>query len=63
MTGWSLRCPFCWRLLLPEDALLHLTLAPRMAHHLWDAHPFETRILQLHLERPPTEWPVLEVAA
>jgi len=57
--GWTIRCPFCHRVLLPTDGLLHLALAPRLAYHLWDAHPYETRILQLHLERPSDEWPLL----
>lgn len=63
--GWTVRCPFCWRLVLPEDSSLHYVLAPRLSYHLWDAHPAETAILRLHLERPPAEWPEIseEVAA
>jgi hypothetical protein len=57
--GWSLRCPFCWRLLLPTDASLHFALAPRLAFHMWQEHPADTAILRLHLGRPPANWPEL----
>lgn len=57
--GFSLNCPVCARLILPDVASLHLLLAPRLAHHLWDRHAFETRILLLHLLNPPAEWPEL----
>jgi len=64
MTGYTLRCPFCWRLLLPTDGLLHLALAPRLVYHLWDSHPYEAAILRLHLVNPPDEWPeIVGVAA
>jgi len=63
MLGWNLRCPVCWRLLLPTDGLLALVLAPRLAYHLWDRHPYEAAILRLHLNRPPDEWLVLEEGA
>jgi hypothetical protein len=59
MTGWRVRCPFCWRQLLPLDGLLHLALAPRLAYHLWDEHPYEAAILRAHLLQPPSEWPEL----
>jgi hypothetical protein len=58
LPGYSLRCPMCHRVVLPEDGLLHLLLAPRLAFHLWDEHPYEAAILRLHLERPPDAWPV-----
>lgn len=61
MTAWNVRCPFCWRLLLPsDDASLHYVLAPRLAHHMYDAHPYEATTLCLALEHPPAEWPVIE---
>jgi hypothetical protein len=59
VSGWSVRCPFCWRQLLPTAGLLHLLLAPRLAYHLWDEHPYEAAILRLHLAKPPAEWPEL----
>lgn len=55
--GWQLRCPVCWRQVLPLDGSLHYLLAPRLAYHLWDAHPAEAAILRLHLFRPPAQWP------
>lgn len=60
MSGFQVDCPFCGLRLRPVNGLLHLALAPRLAFHLWEAHPYETRILQLHLERPPDEWPLIE---
>jgi hypothetical protein len=57
--GWSLRCPVCWRLVLPADGSLHFAVAPRLSWHLWSDHPFETRLLLLHLSNPPREWPEL----
>lgn len=63
LAGWSLRCPVCWRVILPTDALLHLAAAPRLAHHLWTEHAYEAAILRMHLDRPPSEWPELEAAA
>lgn len=57
MTGWTLRCPVCHRVVLPEEAPLHVTVAPRLAYHLRDAHPYEADILRLHLNHPPAEWP------
>lgn len=62
LPGWNLMCPVCWRRFLPADGLLHLQLAPRFAHHLWDEHPYEAAVLRLHLTDPPAEWPVLEAA-
>lgn len=58
-TGWSLRCPVCWRLVLPADGSLHFAVAPRWAFHLWDEHPAEAAILRMHLFRPPERWPEL----
>lgn len=58
--GWSVRCPFCHRLLLPIGGLLHLALAPRLAYHLFDEHLYEAAILRIHLNRPPDRWPELE---
>lgn len=59
----SLRCPICWRCLLPTNGLLAVRLAPRLEHHLWDEHPYEAAILRLHLTRPPGEWPIIEEGA
>ena len=55
--GFSVCCPFCLRAVLPDDGLLHLLLAPRLAYHLWDEHPYEAAILLLHLQHPPARWP------
>ena len=61
--SWDVRCPFCWRLVLPSDeASLYYVLAPRLAFHLYDEHPYEATTLRLRLENPPTEWPVIEAA-
>lgn len=57
--GWSVRCPFCWRLVLPTNASLHFAVAPRLSYHLWDEHPAQAAILRLHLFRPPDHWPEL----
>lgn len=64
LVGWTVSCPFCFRRVLPTDGLFHLAIAPRLAYHLWDEHPYEARILQLHLADPSDEWPeIVEVAA
>jgi hypothetical protein len=63
MSAWEIRCPFCWRLLLPADGNLHYFLIPRLVFHLYDAHPYEATTLRLRLEHPPAEWPVLEEMA
>lgn len=60
MTGYTLDCPVCGRRVLPEQGLLHLALAPRLAYHLWDEHQYEAAILRLHLNHPPAAWPELE---
>ena len=60
IAGWALVCPVCQIPILPAGGLLHLAVAPRFAWHLWDAHPYETRILLLHLAQPPVEWPVVD---
>ncbi len=60
MTGFSVVCPICDRPILPESGLLHLLLAPRLAYHLFEEHPYEAAIIRLHLNRPPEEWPEAE---
>lgn len=58
--GFSVCCPVCTRPMLPHIGYLHLALAPRLAYHLWDRHPYEAAILKLWLNNPPDAWPVLE---
>jgi hypothetical protein len=63
MTGWTVWCPICgWRV-SPTDGSLIFEVAPRLAFHLWDAHPFEAAILRLFLNHPPAEWPVIDDVA
>ena len=61
MNGWEVRCPFCWRQVLPTDASLHYVVMPRLVWHMLE-DPYEATSLRLRLADPPSAWPVLDEA-